>query len=74
VILSRQSGVSEVLSHALKVDFWDTQRMADLMINALLHDELRADLVQMAREELKSVRWEASAAEMSQVYSQVTGV
>ena len=33
VIISKQSGVSEVLGHALKVDFWDVDRMADLIIN-----------------------------------------
>src|SRR5262249_11422510 len=36
VIISKQSGVSEVLGHALKVDFWDVDRMADLIINGLL--------------------------------------
>lgn len=68
VIISRQSGVSEVLAHSLKVDFWDVRRMADLIINALLHEELRSDMVSMAREELKTVRWEASATRLIDVY------
>jgi glycosyltransferase involved in cell wall biosynthesis len=68
VIISRQSGVSEVLSHALKVDFWDTERLADLMINALQHEELRADLVAMAREEVRRLHWEASALRTIEVY------
>ena len=68
VIISKQSGVSEVLSHALKVDFWDIDRMSDLIINGLLHDELRADMLAMAREEVKRLKWEASAQKTLEVY------
>jgi glycogen(starch) synthase len=68
VIISKQSGVSEVLSHALKVDFWDIDRLADMMINALLHDELRADMVSMAREELRRLHWDAAALKTIELY------
>ncbi len=71
VIISRQSGVSEVLAHALKADFWDIDKLADLIINALLHDELRADMVAMAREEVKSLHWEAAAHKTLNVYRSV---
>lgn len=68
VIISKQSGVSEVLGHALKVDFWDIDRMADLIINGLIHEELRADMVSMAQEEIKRLRWEAAALKTLEVY------
>ena len=68
VIISKQSGVSEVLRHSLRADFWDVHRLADLIINALRHDELRADLVNMAREELRRVRWEAAAMKTLELY------
>jgi glycosyltransferase involved in cell wall biosynthesis len=68
VIISKQSGVSEVLGHALKVDFWDIDRLADLIINALLHDELRADMVSMAREEVKRLHWDAAALKTLEIY------
>ena len=71
VIISRQSGVSEVLGHALKVDFWDIDKLADLIINALIHEELRADMVSMAREELKRLHWGASAVKTLEVYRAV---
>ena len=35
VLISKQSGVSEVLRHALKVDFWDTDEMANKIISVL---------------------------------------
>lgn len=72
VILSRQSGVSEVLRHVLKVDFWDVDRMADLIINALLHKELRDDMVAMAREEVQKLQWDASAVRTLDVYRSVS--
>ncbi len=68
VIISKQSGVSEVLGHALKVDFWDIERMADLIINGLIHDELRSDMLGMAREEVKRLKWDASALKTLEVY------
>lgn len=71
VIISRQSGVSEVLGHALKVDFWDVNRMADLIINGLVHPELRSDMVSMAREEVKRLRWDAAALKTIDAYRRV---
>ena len=67
-IISRQSGVSEVVDHALKYDFWDINRLADLIINGLVHDDMRADMVACARRELLKLRWDASAAKTLQVY------
>lgn len=71
VLISKQSGVSEVLRHALKVDFWDVERMADLIINALEFPELRADMIKMAQHEIKRLRWDASAERCLDVYRQV---
>ncbi len=50
VIISRQSGVSEVLTHALKVDFWDVDELADKMIAVLKYPPLAGELVERARE------------------------
>jgi glycosyltransferase involved in cell wall biosynthesis len=69
--LSKQSGVSEVIQHALKVDFWDTDRMADLIINALAHPELRQELIENARLELSRLHWGAAADSMIAVYREV---
>jgi glycogen synthase len=71
VIISRQSGVSEVLNHALKVDFWDVDKMSDLIINALLYDELRESMVLMARKEVEQLRWDAAALKTQEIYQKV---
>jgi len=68
IIVSRQSGISEVIRHALKADFWDVDELANLMIGALKYPELRRDLLQMATQELKSLDWDHSAENVIQVY------
>lgn len=73
VILSRQSGASEVLRHALKVDFWDVDRLAAQITAVLKYPELRASIVEMAREEVRRVHWEAAAAKVKQVYERALG-
>jgi glycosyltransferase involved in cell wall biosynthesis len=71
VIISRQSGVSEVLSHAMKVDFWDVEQMANLIIGVLKYPELREDIVGMAREEVRRVHWDAAAEKTVRIYHRV---
>ncbi len=71
VIISRQSGVSEVLEHALKVDFWDLDRMANLIVSVLLNPELREELVQMVKEEVRHLHWDAAAAKTIEVYEEL---
>jgi glycogen(starch) synthase len=73
VILSRQSGASEVLRHALKVDFWDIDRLAAQIIAVLQYPELRSSIVEMAREEVRRVHWEAAASKVKHVYERALG-
>lgn len=71
VILSRQSGVSEVLRNALKVDFWDVREMANKIIAVLQHPPLAAEIVRNCREELKTIRWGNAAESVIRVYRHV---
>jgi glycosyltransferase involved in cell wall biosynthesis len=71
VLISKQSGVAEVLQHALKADFWDIERMADLIINSLLHEELRQEMVTRAQDEVRRLHWDAAALKTIEVYQDV---
>jgi glycogen(starch) synthase len=71
VLLSKQAGVGEVLNHALKFDFWDVDRLAELIIAALRHEELRNDLLTMSKEEVKRIRWDSAASKTATVYQQI---
>jgi glycosyltransferase involved in cell wall biosynthesis len=68
VILSRQSGVSEILRHALKVDFWDVREIAAKIIAVLQHPVLADHLTEKAREELRKIRWETAAEKIAAIY------
>jgi glycogen synthase len=68
VIISKQSGVSEVLTHALKVDFWDINEMANKIIAVLKHPPLASTLRQHGSFEVKRLSWVDSARSCVQVY------
>ncbi|MEO1130230.1 MAG: glycosyltransferase family 4 protein [Planctomycetota bacterium] len=68
VIISKQSGVSEVLSHALKVDFWDVQEMANKMIAVLRHPPLSQTLSKHGAFEIRKLTWDGAAQRCVQVY------
>ena len=69
VIISRQSGVSEVVKHALKVNFWDTRDLADKICAVLSYPCLAEELVRNCREELKTIRWENAADRLNAIYA-----
>jgi len=68
VIISKQSGVSEVLSHALKVDFWDINEMANKIIAVLRHSPLASTLRQHGSFEISRLSWSDSARACVGVY------
>jgi glycosyltransferase involved in cell wall biosynthesis len=70
VIISKQSGVSEVLTHALKVDFWDITEMANKIIAVLKHPPLATTLRQHGSFEVRRMSWQDSAKATVQVYDQ----
>ncbi len=73
VIISKQSGVSEVLTHVLKVDFWDIGEMANKIVAVLRHPPLHRVLREQGSFELRKMSWKDSAARCKQVYESVLG-
>jgi glycosyltransferase involved in cell wall biosynthesis len=69
VIISKQSGVSEVLSHVLKVDFWDIDEMANKILAVLNHPPLQKTLRQHGRIELRKFSWRDSAEKLKEIYA-----
>lgn len=68
VIISRQSGVAEVLPHALKVDFWDVDGLADLIYGVLKYRGIRPFFIRHAQVELSQLQWERSSARVIEAY------
>ncbi len=61
VLVSKESGVSEILSTALKSHFWDIDDMADKVISVLCHKKLKNYLSVGGREEVKTIHWKKAA-------------
>lgn len=70
VIVTRRSGVAEVLRSALKVDFGDVADLADKIVAVLTRPALRASLVAEGRRELAEMRWERRAERLIDVYNE----
>jgi glycosyltransferase involved in cell wall biosynthesis len=71
VIISRQSGVSEILQYAIKVDFWDIHAMADAIYGILKYDGLPDMFKKHARNEVDNLKWEYAAQKVKDVYLSV---
>ncbi len=71
VIISYQSGVSEILKHALKVNFWDIDAMADAIYGILNYGALSEMFKKYGKEEVDELKWENSAHQVRDVYLSV---
>lgn len=67
-LISRQSGVAEVIKNCLKVDFWDTDEMANQITNVLRSDALRDELHNNSLKEYNRLSWDRSASRLFDVY------
>ncbi len=71
VIISKTSGVAEILDSALKVDFWDIDELADKILAVLEHEPLRKELVTRGSQELKKIQWENAAEHIGHIYQRL---
>ncbi len=69
-LISKQSGVAEVLKNCLKTDFWDSAKMADDIINVLRHDSLRQHLLDNAKYELDHLSWDKTSHILMDIYNE----
>ncbi len=68
-LISRQSGVSEVLSHALKADFWDIDDMASKVVGVLEHKSLQKTLREFSLKEVTKINWKEAAQKCILLYN-----
>jgi len=74
VIISKQSGVAEVLTHVLKVDFWDINEMANKIVAVLRHPPLASTLRQQGSFEVRRLSWSDAARACVALYQKAVGV
>ena len=71
VLISKQSGVSEAIKSALKVDFWDIEDMSEKVIAALRYPALSKVLREHSKRELGKLTWHQQAGEIAKSYKKV---
>lgn len=74
VLVSHQSGVAEILSNALKTDFWDIEDMASKMVAVIDWPQLRNVLSCEGCRETKNISWHKSSAKYIDYYKYVLGL
>lgn len=72
VIISKQSGVSEIIQHCLKVDFWDIDEMASKIIASLNYKALHQSLKEHALLEVKKFNWDVPARKCIDIYNKLS--
>jgi len=70
VVISKQSGVAEVLNHAFKVDFWDIDSMADAIYGLLHYKSLSNTFIREGKKEVENLKWEHAAQKIKELYAQ----
>ena len=67
-LVSKQSGIAEVLHSCLRVDFWDVNEMANQMIAVLRSNALHDQLQESAQAEVMSLSWQKAADAVYRIY------
>ncbi len=69
ILISKQSGIAEVIKNALKVDFWDIDEMANKILACLNYPVLNSTLQEESQKELTKLSWEKSAQKCLDIYN-----
>jgi glycosyltransferase involved in cell wall biosynthesis len=73
VIISKTSGVAEVVKSAIRVDFWDINAMAEKIVAVLHFSPLSSAMSRLSSKEAALHTWEKAASETLAVYNEAVG-
>ena len=71
VLLSKQSGAAEAVRHALKVDFWDVDEMANKILGVIRHKGLKESLSENGKDEASKHTWDAAALKVENIVQEM---
>lgn len=72
-IISKQSGCAEILTNALKIDYWDIEAMADAMYSIITYPSMAEYLKEEGKREVDEIKWEYAGLKVRKIYDIVTG-
>ena len=70
-IISKQSGCAEILSNAIKTDYWDTEAMADAMYSIITYPNMYKYLKEEGKKEVDAITWYDAGLKVRHIYDQV---
>jgi glycogen synthase len=71
VIISKQSGIAEIMKHVFQSDFWDVSRMADQILSVLKHKALKDTMSENVKREVVQHSWRERARDCVSMYKRV---
>ena len=71
VIISKQSGVAELIKNAVKLDYWDYKGLADAIYGMVKYEGLSKMFRKQSRPEVDSLKWKDAAVEVKKVYDSI---
>lgn len=70
-IISKQSGCAEILTHAIKTDYWDIDAMADAIYAIVKNPAMHKSLQELGRDEVNNIRWYDAGLKVRGIYNSV---
>ena len=70
-IISHQSGCAEILTHAIKTDYWDIDAMADAIYAIVKYPAMYKSLSELGREEVNNIKWYDAGLKVRAIYDKV---
>lgn len=70
-IISKQSGCAEILTHAIKTDYWDIDAMADAIYSIVKNPSMYKSLRELGREEVNNIKWYDAGLKVRAIYDSV---
>lgn len=67
-IISKQSGCAEILNNVIKIDYWDTQSMADAIYSIISYPAIYKQLSEQGRAEVNQITWQKAGAKLLAIY------
>jgi glycosyltransferase involved in cell wall biosynthesis len=71
LIISKQSGASEIIENAYKVDFWDVDKMVEIILDLIHHPEKMKSLQKKAKAEVQKFTWDGPAKKVLSLYQRL---
>lgn len=70
-IISKQSGCAEILDNVIKVDYWDTNAIADAVYSILMYPAMYKQLRDHGRDEVGRIVWIKAGAKIIDIYKRL---